>query len=55
MMELFVFDMPGRSIILSISRLWTCHLAKRVGGGFRVLFCDPTDGVLKFSFGDFFV
>ena len=45
--------MPGRTILVSVSRLWTCHL-KRVGGGFRVPFCDPTEGVLKFSFGDVF-
>ena len=51
MMELV--DMPGRTILVSVSRLWTCHL-KRVGGGFRVPFCDPTEGVLKFSFGDVF-
>ena len=51
MMELV--DMPGRSILVSVSRLWTCHL-KRVGGGFRVPFCDPTEGVLEFSFGDVF-
>ena len=47
-------DMPGRSIILSIFRLWSCRL-KRVGEGFRVLFFDPTEGILKISFGDFFV
>ena len=51
MMELV--DMPGRSILGSISRLWTCHL-KRVGGDFRVSFCDPTEEILKLLFGDIF-
>ena len=51
MMELV--DMPGRSILASVSRLWTCHL-KRVGWVFRVPFCDPTEGVLEILFGDVF-
>ena len=46
-------DIPGRFILDSISRLWTCHL-KRVRGGFRVPFCDPTEGILNFLFGDIF-
>ena len=46
-------DMPGRFPILRISRLGTCHL-KRAGEGFRVPFCDPTEGVLEFLFGDVF-
>ena len=53
MMEQLV-DMPGMSPLGSISRLGTWHL-KRVGGGFRVPFCDPTEGVLKFLFGDVFL
>ena len=52
MMELV--DMPGKSILLSISRLLTCHL-KRVRGVFRGPFCDPTEGVPKFWFDDFSV
>ena len=51
MMELV--DMLGKSILGSISRLWTRHL-KKVGGIFRVPFCDPTEGVLEFPFGDVF-
>ena len=50
-------DMLGRSILGIIPRLcvslWTCHL-KRDGGCFRVPFCDPTEGILKFLFGDIF-
>ena len=45
--------MPGKSPLGRISRLGTCHL-KRVGGGFRVPFFDPTEGVLEFPFGDVF-
>ena len=52
MMEL-VDMVPGMSPLGSISRLGTCHL-KRVEGVFRVPFCDPTEGVLKFLFGDVF-
>ena len=51
MMELV--DMPGMSPLGSVSRLGACHL-KRVRGGFRVPFCDPTEGVLEFPFGDVF-
>ena len=45
--------MPGMSPLVSISRLGTCHL-KRLGEGFRVPFCDPSEGVLEFLFGDVF-
>ena len=37
-------DMSRRAILGSVSRLWTCHL-KRAGSGFRVLFCDLTEGI----------
>ena len=45
--------MPGRSILVSISILWTFN-PKQVAGGFRGLFCDPIEGVLKFWFGEHF-
>ena len=44
--------MPGKSPLVSVSRLGTYHLT-RIGGVFRVLFCDPSEGVLKFLFGVF--
>ena len=44
MMELV--DMPGRSILVSISRLWISN-PKQVAGDCRGPFCDPTEGVLK--------
>ena len=47
-------DMPGRSILGSISRLWTCHL-KWVRGGFRYPFRDPKLGVLNFCLVTVFV
>ena len=46
-------DMPGMSLLGSISRLGICHL-KKAGGVFRDLFCDPTEGILNISFGDLF-
>ena len=52
-MELLDLLLLGMSPLDSISRLGTCHL-KRVGGDFRVPFCDPTEGIHKFSFGDIF-
>ena len=45
--------MPGRSILVSISILWTFN-PKQVAGGFRGPFCDPTEGVLKFLVGEYF-
>ena len=51
MMELV--DMPGRSIIVSVSRLWTFHL-ECVGGGLRGPFFDPKLGVPKIWVGEHF-
>ena len=51
MMELV--DMLGMSALGSISRFGTSNL-KRVGGGFRGLFCDSKPGVPKILFGDIF-
>ena len=46
--------MLGMSPFDSVSRLETWHL-KRVGGRFRVPFCDPTEGVVEMPFGDVFL
>ena len=49
MMELV--DIPGRSSLVSVSKLGTCHL-KRVGGVFRDPCRASKIGMLKILFDD---